>query len=67
MRFDDEKAVDVESHPSPITEGGENHLQVNVVAEDHPKAKHDLKQNDDIHGVLPWQQEASDFSLNAKK
>ena len=40
---DNEHAVDVESHPNEIAERHEDHLQVNVVAEDQPEPKACLK------------------------
>jgi hypothetical protein len=37
---DDQDAVDVEGHPGKVGERSKDHLQVDVVSEQQPQAKH---------------------------
>ena len=65
MRPHDLEAVDVQSHPDPVAEGGEHHLQVDVVPEDEPEAEHGLEEHHDVHGHDPRQEEAADVCADA--
>ena len=59
MRFDDPNAVNVETHPQTVANGREDHLQVEVVAEDEPQPEHGLEDDDNIDEVEPRQHETS--------
>lgn len=43
MRPDHIPHVDIDCHPSPIAKSHENHLKVDVIAEDQPKAEGSLE------------------------
>ena len=67
VRFDDRDAVDVETHPKTVAQGREDHLEVDVVAEDQPEAEHGLEEDDDVHEVDPGKHEPADARPNAVK
>ena len=65
VRLDDRDAVDVEAHPEAVAQGREDHLQVDVVAEDQPEAEHGLEEDDDVHEVDPGKHEPANARPNA--
>ena len=63
---DDVDAVGVERCPHPVADRHEDGLQVDVVAEDEPQAKHHLEEDDDPHHGHPGEHQAPDVGADCK-